>query len=245
MAVTKFSSGWNSNNPRPTVTATTGSPTIDTSSRPGKTIYKFTANGSITIGSPGLAEVLVVGPGGQSARGGAGGGQIVYNASMYLKAGTLPIYLGSAGSTTRLGDISAASGGNGWSDTGNGTNGESVGGNGANGGGGNARNQQIDAIIAGGSPIFSDQGYAGGNGQDAAGQWFYGGGGGGAGGAGGNVTSRGGNGGPGAPYSITGTTVYYAAGTAGGGGSGQTSGTGWGANTGSGDNAGIVVIVIG
>ncbi len=47
-----------------TVTATTGSPTVDTSSRAGKTIYKFTASGSITIGTAGTAEILVVGGGG-------------------------------------------------------------------------------------------------------------------------------------------------------------------------------------
>ena len=50
--------------PKATVTATTGSPTIDTSSRPGKTIYKFTGSGSITIGTAGTCEVLVVGGGG-------------------------------------------------------------------------------------------------------------------------------------------------------------------------------------
>ena len=32
-----------------TVTGTTGSPTVDTSSRSGKTIYKFTGSGSITF----------------------------------------------------------------------------------------------------------------------------------------------------------------------------------------------------
>ena len=36
-----------------TYTATTGSPTIDTSSRAGKTIIKFTGSGSITIGTAG------------------------------------------------------------------------------------------------------------------------------------------------------------------------------------------------
>lgn len=50
------------------VTATAGAPTVDTSSRPGKTIYKFTGSGSITIGNAGTAEVLVVG-GAAAARG--------------------------------------------------------------------------------------------------------------------------------------------------------------------------------
>ena len=35
--------------PKATVTGTTGSPNVDTTSRPGKTIYKFTGSGSITI----------------------------------------------------------------------------------------------------------------------------------------------------------------------------------------------------
>ena len=46
------------------VTATTGSPTIDTSSRPGKTIYKYTGSGTITIATGGMAEVLIIGGGG-------------------------------------------------------------------------------------------------------------------------------------------------------------------------------------
>ena len=46
-----------------TVTSTTGSPTTDTTSRPGKTIYKFTGSGSITIGTAGIVELLVIGGG--------------------------------------------------------------------------------------------------------------------------------------------------------------------------------------
>ena len=57
-----------------TYTATTGSPTIDTSSRAGKTIIKYTGSGSITIGGiGGTCEVLVVGGGGATATGGGGG----------------------------------------------------------------------------------------------------------------------------------------------------------------------------
>ena len=36
-----------------TVTASTGSPTIDSATRAGKTIYKFTGSGSITVGTAG------------------------------------------------------------------------------------------------------------------------------------------------------------------------------------------------
>jgi hypothetical protein len=47
-----------------TVSATTGSPTIDAATRAGKTIYKFTGSGSITVGTAGTAEILVIGGGG-------------------------------------------------------------------------------------------------------------------------------------------------------------------------------------
>jgi hypothetical protein len=47
-----------------TVTSTTGSPSIDTTTRPGKTIYRFTGTGSITIGTAWTCEVLLVGGGG-------------------------------------------------------------------------------------------------------------------------------------------------------------------------------------
>ena len=53
--------------PKATYTATTGSPTIDTSSRAGKTIIKYTGSGSITIGTAGTCELLVIGGGGGGA----------------------------------------------------------------------------------------------------------------------------------------------------------------------------------
>ena len=66
--------------PKATYTATTGSPTIDTASRAGKTIIKYTGSGSITVGTAGTCEVLVVAgggggvtSGGSSATGGNGG----------------------------------------------------------------------------------------------------------------------------------------------------------------------------
>jgi len=52
--------------PKATYSATTGSPTIDTASRPGKTIIKFTGSGSITT-TAGTAEVLVVAGGAAGA----------------------------------------------------------------------------------------------------------------------------------------------------------------------------------
>ena len=52
--------------PKATVNASTGSPTVDTSSRAGKTIYTFNGSGSITVGTAGTAEILVVAGGGSA-----------------------------------------------------------------------------------------------------------------------------------------------------------------------------------
>jgi len=41
-----------------TVTGTTGSPSVDTTTRAGKTIYRFTGSGSITVGTAGTAVRL-------------------------------------------------------------------------------------------------------------------------------------------------------------------------------------------
>ena len=74
-----------------TVTGTTGSPTIDSSTRSPKTIYKFTGSGTITVATAGFIEVLVGGGGAGGAggvtsnygAGGGGAGGYVYNASVY------------------------------------------------------------------------------------------------------------------------------------------------------------------
>jgi len=79
--------------PKATVTGTTGSPTVDTTSRPGKTIYKFTGSGSITIGVAGSCEYLVIGGG---CNNGAGG--LIYNTSAVLPAGTLTVTVGAGAS---------------------------------------------------------------------------------------------------------------------------------------------------
>ena len=74
-----------------TVTGTTGSPTVDSSTRAGKTIYKFTGSGSITIGTSGVCEVLLVGGGGAgNSTGGGGAGGVLYLTNAYLDpTGTL------------------------------------------------------------------------------------------------------------------------------------------------------------
>jgi hypothetical protein len=90
MTISKFSGAINGNYfpvGKATYTATTGSPTIDTASRAGKTIIKFTGSGSITIGTAGTCEVLVVGGGGgggSNLGGGGGAGGYVYNTSAFF-----------------------------------------------------------------------------------------------------------------------------------------------------------------
>ena len=207
-----------------TVTGTTGSPTVDTSSRAGKTIYKFTGSGSITVGTPGTAEILVIGGGGGAGRDNAGGGAggYVYETSALLPAGTLTVTVGAGGtayyeggwsttsycrngSPSRIGGYIALGGGhsgfvanNFWR----------TGADGGSGGGG------YDNFYAGGSALLGQ----GNNGSSNAG-------GGGAGGA----TPTNGAGGPGASNSITGTSVTYAGG---GGGISQSGGSGGGGNAG-------------
>jgi hypothetical protein len=92
--------------PKGAITSTTGSPTVDTSSRSGKTIYKFTGSGSITVGTGGTFEVLLVGGGGaggytycqyDGARSGGGGGGVVYNPAQYIAAGTYTVTVGVGG----------------------------------------------------------------------------------------------------------------------------------------------------
>lgn len=233
-----------------TVTGTTGSPTIDTSSRPGKTIYKYTGSGTITIGVAGSCEYLVIG-GGHSN--GAGG--YIYNTSAFLPAGTLTVTIGAGsavpsssprimtGNATRLGDITALPGG--MIDlTDSGGTFRTSGGSSA---GSNTNASTIAAMLSGAQGNNGGLGIPGMMGPNQIG------GGGGAGGVGGNAsTGTGGNGGAGAANSITGSSVTYAAG---GGGYGSTTvGTpnaNGGANTGSGGGSGFtggsgfVVVVIG
>ena len=233
--------------PKATVTATTGSPTIDTTSRAGKTIYKFTGSGTITVGVGGTCEYLVIGGGCN------GGGGYIYNTSAVLQAGTLTVTIGAGvygggtgttgGNPSQLGDIVALSGGTAdWSSS-SGTY-KSPGGT-----GGGSR----QAGVTNPPRLSGVQGYAGGAGFEGMQSPAFGGGGG-AGGVGGNApnVTTGGTGGAGAANSITGSSVTY---SAGGGGYGSTttgSPTGAGAantgNGGGGSNAGgsgFVVVVIG
>jgi hypothetical protein len=89
--------------PKASASGTTGSPTTDTVSRPGKTIYTFTGAGSITL-SEGAVQALVVGAGGGGSGGlsgicfgGPGAGGECVEQTVYLSAGTYSITVGTGG----------------------------------------------------------------------------------------------------------------------------------------------------
>ena len=249
-----FVQGGGGGTPKATVTSTTGSPTVDTSSRPGKTIYKFTGSGSITVGVAGTCEYLVIGGG---AVNGAGG--LIYNTSAVLPAGTLTVTIGAgigyattttaSGNPSRLGDVVALAGG--------GADINTMAGQysilGGSSGGSRVTATTRSALLSGAQGNNGGQGFTNAMSSPSTG------GGGGAGGVGGNATSSaGGNGGAGSANSITGSSVTYAVG--GGGFGSSTIGTpnaSGGANTGSGGSntsdggstntggSGFVVVVIG
>lgn len=227
MAITKFTTSFNSSQPMSiglaTVSATTGSPTVDTSSRAGKTIYKFTGSGSITIDKAGYVEMLAIGGGGAAGSDNAGGGAggYIYNASAFLPAGTLTVTVGAGGTSSESGSVSYVKNGNpsrlgSYVALGGGASGFDpqnnyswrVGFDGGSGGGGYGNS------YAGGSALL-------GQGNDGSSNS-------GGGGAGGTTPTNG-TGGPGASNSITGTSVTYAGG---GGGISQPGGAGGGGNAG-------------
>lgn len=145
-----------------TVTATTGSPTIDSSTRAGKTIYKFTGSGSITIGTAGTCEVLLIGGGGGAAFGGGGAGGYYYDTNAFIPSGTLTVTVGAGGTGRTSGGtyngiagakslisstpLIAVGGGGGAYNPNPGNNG-SAGGSGGGGAGGN--NQQTGSYAGG------------------------------------------------------------------------------------------------
>lgn len=232
---------------RGTLSGTTGSPA--TSSNGGATAHAWTSNGSATVATAGLFDLLVVGGGGGATDAGPGGaGQHLYLTSVYLPAGTYNTVIGTggaggtavqaaSGTYSAFGSIVAAGGGGGcYAATGT-----LQGGAGASGGGSGG-----SAGTGAGGASLSGQ-YAGGSSNTSAG-----GGGGGSSSAGANATSgNGGAGGNGTSCSITGSAVTRAGGGGGGGSSaGGAAGTGGGgagnttggnaatANTGSGGGAG-------
>lgn len=246
MTITKFTTSFNSSQPSiglAAITATTGSPTIDTTSRPGKTIYKFTGSGTITVGTAGYAEILVIGAGAGGYASGAGAGGMLYKTSFFLPAGTQTITVGagspgcnvssrnsrpSNGGTSSVAGILYAFGGGTGGDN-NGTYTTQASGRDGGSGGGGAYNGYAGLGISG-------QGNDGGSGNP--------GGGGGAGGAGGDNVA-----GAGLANSITGTSVTYSTGGAATGAGAGAANTGQGgggsSSTGGAGGSGYVVIVTG
>jgi len=215
---------------------TTGSPSINTVARPGKTIYDWTGSGSITISTAGTCEVFVLGGGGAGGgfgimgglRGGAGGGGYLYNTTAYLPVGTTTITVGAGGAVNTSSNDSPFPG-----------NPSQCGNYVATGGSapiifptGNTRSGGFSGQgNAGGSVNGSGiNGYQSGSGAGGGGGATTpvgGAGGGGAGGAGGSTvtgSTTGGAGGSGAANSVLGSSVTWGggggAGVSGGGGSG-------------------------
>jgi hypothetical protein len=219
--------------PKASVSATTGSPGVDTSSRPGKTIYNFTGSGSVTVDKAGLVEHRILGAGGGGghyAGGGGGAGGHFESTRAWLDVGTHTVTVGGggaggavggavnygrSGSASRVGPYMAAGGGGGAYVAREGFGGGSGGGSGVN-----------TASVGIG---FAPQGNAGGTGSSSN---YYAGGGGGAGAAGANGSGTvAGAGGAGVASSITGSSVTYCGGGGGGtdgGGSAGAGGTGGG-----------------
>jgi prepilin-type N-terminal cleavage/methylation domain-containing protein len=223
----------------------TGGDVIDTTSVPGYTIHKFTTVGTsdftVTSGSCDVEVLVVAGGGGGGgggstwANGGGGGaGGLISSSSYPVSSQNYTVTVGTGG-TGGIG-YSPSTGQNGGSSVFN--NLTAIGGAGAPGwtgsaptvggsGAGGAGYTSTTNIATGGT---TNQGNSGGNGVNTASNVGNGGGGGGAGGAGANSSgTSGGNGGAGLPYSISGSSVYYAGG--GGGGSGTASGGGSGGST--------------
>ena len=224
---------------RATVTGTTGSPATGTSG--GKTWYRWTGSGSVTIGTAGFLSCLVVagGGGGDSSgatSGGGGSGGHLNVTDVYFIAGTYSVTVGAGGAAASHGNasicnyIAAPGGGKGGGPTP------------ATRGGSGGGAQSTGAAGAG----LAGEGFAGGTGTVSAG-----GGGGGASVVGSNgVGTVGGAGGAGVSTSLDGTattrggggggsgTSASGAGGAGGGGAGGATAVAGTANTGGGGGAG-------
>jgi prepilin-type N-terminal cleavage/methylation domain-containing protein len=216
-------------------------------------VHKFTSSGTLTVTTPGDAEVLVVGGGGGGASGGGGAGgyligsetlsgsmTVTVGAGGTAGVGTWPGTAGTDGGDSVFGTRTSKGGGKGAMTETDGTSGASGGGGGSHTG----------LSRSGGIATPSGQGFSGGSSNGAV--PLPAGGGGGAGGLGGNgVGSVGGTGGIGLYSDIVlkGTNVGYAGGggggiyyngntggaaSHGGGAGGSTTGTAGVANTGGG-----------
>lgn len=215
--------------PKASYSSSTGSPSVDTTTRPGKTVVYFTGHGTITVGTSGTAEILVYaggGSGGGDNGGGGGGGGHLYESSAYFASGVYTVKVGAGGATTQYQGLAG--------------NGSRVGPYYALGGGGGGSNAQTYLISGGtggsggGSTRASTAGGVSMDGQGndgGVGAATLGGGGGGAGGAGGAGATTA-NAGAGLANSITGASVTRCAG--GDGDRNNNTATPGGANTGNG-----------
>ena len=237
--------------PKASYSSSTGSPSVDTTTRPGKTVVYWTGHGTVVVGQGGTVEILVYaggGSGGGDNGGGGGGGGHLYEASAYLAAGTHTVKVGAGGATTQYQGLAG--------------NGSRLGPYYALGGGGGGSNIQTYVISGGtggsggGSTRASTAGGLGMDGQGndgGVGAATLGGGGGGAGGAGGAGATTA-NAGAGLANSITGASVTRCAGgdgdrnnnTATNGGANTGNGgkgtDGGGINTGTGGSGGVILV---
>ena len=228
-------------------------------------IHTFREDGQLTVTGMGFAEVLLVAGGGgggsaDSGGGGGGGGGVIYRQRILLANDTFDIVVGKGGSG---GDSETTSAGVNGGDTVafgltaiGGGGGGSAGYNpsaaydwkaktGGSGGGGGFKYAGTSVQVILGAAGTDGQGYAGGASTNYWNTDGTGGGGGGAGGPG-YAGSRqfhpdSGRGGPGRPIAISGKTVYYGPGGAGGVISTQANGATMnrGGLTGGGDGAGF------
>ena len=213
------------------ISSTTGSPTITTDGT--ATIYTFTGDGTLVVGTPGVVRVLGHGGGGgaggaPASGGGGGAGAALDIATIYLGALTHVVKIGAGGSGCTYGGEDATAGGLsalnnvGFAGGGRGTRSNTNGGAGGSGGGAGGGN--------GGSPqaggATTCQGFAGGASVSNAG------GGGGAGAVGvAGTTGVGGAGGAGLASDIV---VALTNVTRGGGGGGTSTALGAGGSGGGG-----------
>ena len=226
------------------ISSTTGSPTITTDA--GASVYKYTGDGTLVVGTAGIVRILVQsggGGGGKTYAGGGGAGSFEELASVFLAAGTYDVKVGAggAGGTANVGTVGGAStfgfiptaggGGGGGYPTAPTTGGS--GGGGCSGAAGAFNTGAATTATILGGPV----GFAGGN-AASAGPNYGGGGGGGAGSVGAaGTTTVGGAGGSGvnSDISVLNTNVGYAGGGGGGSNGGTagtaTSGGGAGSNT--------------
>lgn len=219
-------------------------------------IHTFREDGQLTVTGMGFVEVLLVagGGGGGSADcggGGGGGGGVIYRQHIVLTDDTFDIVVGKGGSG---GDSDTKAPGENGGDTaafgltaiGGGGGGASAKAKaGGSGGGGGFYYYTTKENVVSGAAGTDGQGYAGGASTNYWNTDGTGGGGGGAGGPG-YAGSRqfhpdSGRGGPGRPIAISGKTVYYGPGGAGGVISTQANGATMnrGGLTGGGDGAGF------